>query len=75
YGSQIEMVDLSSGRVLKVAHVAYGSFNLDAAPGLVATASLSRGALTVFDRRLRLRRILEIAPTARDVATTASRGR
>jgi len=68
YGSQIELVSLDTGRVLKVAHAVYGSFNLDVAGGFVAVASLLRGTLSVYDDRLQLLRVRRIAPAARDVA-------
>jgi hypothetical protein len=68
YGSQIEMTGAISGHVLKVIHAPYGSFNLDAAGGFVTAASLLRGTLAIYDRRLRLRRTVQIAPAARDVA-------
>ena len=68
YGSQIELVSLDTGRVLKVAHAVYGSFNLDVAGGFVAVASLLRGTLSVYDDRLQLLRVRQIAPAARDVA-------
>jgi DNA-binding beta-propeller fold protein YncE len=68
YGRQIELANLATGRVLKVAHSVYGSFNLDAAGGFVAVASLLRGTLSVYDDRLRLQRVRRIAPAARDVA-------
>ena len=68
YGSRLESVSLATRRVLAVAHPPYGSFNLDADGGFVAAASLMRGTLAVYDDRLRLRHILQIAPEARDVA-------
>jgi DNA-binding beta-propeller fold protein YncE len=68
YGSRIEAVDAPTGRVLHVADAPYGSFNLDARNGLIAATSLSRGVLTIYDRRLRPQRTVRIAPAARDVA-------
>jgi DNA-binding beta-propeller fold protein YncE len=68
YGSQIEIVNRDTGRVLKTARAPYGSFDLDVAPGLVATSSLLRGTLAVYDSRLHLLRVVPIAPAARDVA-------
>jgi DNA-binding beta-propeller fold protein YncE len=67
YGSQIEMARIGSGRVLKVVHAAYGSFNLDVSAGFVAVASLLRGTLSVYDDRLRLLHVERVAPAARDV--------
>jgi YVTN family beta-propeller protein len=68
YGSQLEAVDAANGRVIRVVDTPYGSFNLDARGNFVTTTSLSRGVLTVYDRRLRLQRILRVASAARDVA-------
>jgi len=68
YGSQLEMTGATSGHVLRVIHAPYGSFNLDAAGGFVAAASLLRGTLAIYDHRLRLRHTVQIAPAARDVA-------
>jgi YVTN family beta-propeller protein len=74
YGSQLEAVDVASGRVIKVVGAPYGSFNLDARNAFVTTSSLSRGVLAVYDRRLRLQRTLRIAPAARDVAVLPPAG-
>jgi YVTN family beta-propeller protein len=68
YGSTIERVDRTTGRILTRAPSPYGSFELDAADGYVATASLLRGTLAIYDARLRLRRIVQLAPATRDVA-------
>lgn len=68
YGGTIEHVDAATGRILAHARSPYGSFELDAADGYVATASLLRGTLAIYDTRLRLRRIVHLAPATRDVA-------
>jgi DNA-binding beta-propeller fold protein YncE len=68
YGRRLETAGAASGHVLRVVHAPYGSFNLDAAGGFVAAASLLRGTLAIYDHRLRLRRVVQIAPAARDVA-------
>jgi DNA-binding beta-propeller fold protein YncE len=68
YGSRIEAVSAGTGRILKVAPAPYGSFDLAAADGLVATASLLRGTLTVYDDRLRVLHTVQVASAARDVA-------
>ena len=68
YGSRIEAVSAGTGRILKVATAPYGSFDLAAADGLVATASLLRGTLTVYDDRLRVLHSVQVASAARDVA-------
>jgi DNA-binding beta-propeller fold protein YncE len=67
YSGRIEKVDTRNGRVLGVAAVPYGSFNLTTAGSLVVTSSLTRGTLTELDDRLRLMRNVKVAPAARDV--------
>ena len=67
YSGRIELVDARSGRVLRIARVPYGSFNLTTAAGLVVTSSLTRGTLTELTDQLRLMRNLKVAPAARDV--------
>src|SRR6202011_4908862 len=62
YGSRIEMVNAATGRVLKRASGPYGSFELSAAGGVVATASLLRGTLAVYSDRLRPLRVAQLAP-------------
>jgi DNA-binding beta-propeller fold protein YncE len=64
---RIEKVDARNGRLLRVASVPSGSFNLTTAGGLVVTSSLTRGTLTEFTDQLRLMRNLKVAPAARDV--------
>jgi DNA-binding beta-propeller fold protein YncE len=71
YGSTIEQVDAHTGRVLARATTPYGSFELDAADGYVATSSLLRGRLAVFTPRLRLLRTVQLAPATRDLAISA----
>jgi DNA-binding beta-propeller fold protein YncE len=73
YGGSIEKVDPATGRILARARTPYGSFELDAGGGYVVTSSLFRGTLAVFDRGLRLRRIVPVAPSTRDVAIVAVR--
>ena len=68
YGSTIEMVELSTGRVLKRASAPYGSFEIDAANGYVTTSSLLRGTVAIYDRRLTLLRRRQLARATRDVA-------
>jgi DNA-binding beta-propeller fold protein YncE len=68
YGGTIEQVDAATGRILARAPSPYGSFELDAADGYVATASLLRGTLAIYDTRLRHRRIVQLAPATRDLA-------
>ena len=67
YGSTIEKVDAATGRVIERARAPYGSFELAAADGYVATASLLRGTLAIYNPDLRLRRVLDLAPATREV--------
>jgi YVTN family beta-propeller protein len=46
YGSSIELVDARTRRVIRRGEVPYGSFNISAAGGIVAVASLLNGAVT-----------------------------
>lgn len=69
YGSRIESVNPGSGRVLRVARVPYGSFNLAPMGSLVVTSSLSLGTVTELDSRLRVWKTVKVAPAARGVAT------
>jgi DNA-binding beta-propeller fold protein YncE len=68
YGRTIALLSLSSGHRLRVVHAPYGSFNLAVGGGFVADASLLRGSLAIYDKRLRPLRTLQLAPAARDVA-------
>ena len=68
YASSIEMVSLTSGKVLRTTTVPYGSFELDAGYGLVVTASLLRGTLAVLTGQLHVLRVIKVAPVTRDVA-------
>ena len=70
YGSQIEMVKLSTGQVLKTASAPYGSFELDASSSYVVTSSLLRGTLAIYTPQVRLLHTIQIAPAAEDVALT-----
>jgi WD40 repeat protein len=68
YASRIELVDPRRGRILRIASVPYGSFNLTLIGSNVVTSSLLRGTVTDFDSDLRLRRTVRVAPAARGVA-------
>ena len=68
YSGRIEKVDARNGRVLRVARVPAGSFNLTTARGLVVTSSLTHGTLTELNDQLRLMRSLKVAPAARAAA-------
>jgi DNA-binding beta-propeller fold protein YncE len=68
YGSTIEEVAAATDRVLARATSPYGSFELDAADGYVATSSLLRGTLAIYTPRLAELRVVRVAPEAREVA-------
>lgn len=68
YGSTIEKVDASTGRVIASARAPYGSFELAAADGYVASSSLLRGTLAIYTPNLNLLRVVKLAPAAREVA-------
>jgi DNA-binding beta-propeller fold protein YncE len=68
YGSSIEQVRAADGHVLRHASTPYGSFELDAAGGYLATASLLDGRLAVYTPALHLLRSIGLAPATRDVA-------
>jgi DNA-binding beta-propeller fold protein YncE len=68
YGGTIEKVDVATGRVITRADAPYGSFELAAGDGYVATASLLRGTLAIYTPRLKLLRVVKLAPATREVA-------
>jgi DNA-binding beta-propeller fold protein YncE len=74
YGSTIEKVAASTGRVIARARAPYGSFELAAADGYVATASLLNGELAVYTRQLRLLRTRKLAPATRDLEISDAAG-
>lgn len=69
YGSEIELVDARTRRVLRRARAPYGSFNVATAGGIVVTTSLLDGELAEF-RAADLSRWLtvKVAAAARDAA-------
>ncbi|HWD85727.1 MAG TPA: YncE family protein [Solirubrobacteraceae bacterium] len=68
YGSTIERVDAATGRVVDRATSPYGSFELAAADGYVATVSLLRGTIAIYTRALKLLRVAHLASATREVA-------
>ena len=72
YGSSIEMVSLTSGKILRTTTVPYGSFELDTGDGLVVTSSLFRGTVAVLSGQLHLLRVIRVAPVTRDVALVST---
>jgi DNA-binding beta-propeller fold protein YncE len=72
YGSAIERVSLSTGRVLRRVRAPYGSFELDTGGGFVVASSLFRGTLAVYDDNLDRERTLHVAPVTEDVVIPPS---
>ena len=68
YGSTLESVNAETHKVLRRVPVAYGSFNLATAAGLVVTSSLLDGAVSEYTTALRRWMRVTVAPRARDVA-------
>jgi DNA-binding beta-propeller fold protein YncE len=68
YGGTIESVDTATGRVLAHAGTPYGSFELAAADGYVATTSLLRGTIAIFTPGLKLVRVAGLGPATRELA-------
>lgn len=68
YGGQIEKVDATTGRVVTRASAPYGSFELAAADGYVATVSLLRGTLAIYTPNLELLHVVKLAPATREVS-------
>jgi DNA-binding beta-propeller fold protein YncE len=67
YGSTIEQASASTGKVIGRARSPYGSFELDAADGFVATASLLAGKLAIYTPRLKLLHVIKLGSATRDV--------
>lgn len=67
-GATIEQVGIASRRVVARTTAPYGSFELDAANGYVATSSLLRGTLAVYNPQLKLLHVVRLAPSTREVA-------
>ena len=68
YGSIIEKVSATTGRVVTRTSSPYGSFELSAADGYVVTTSLLRGTLAIYNPGLKLLRVVRLAPATREVA-------
>lgn len=67
YGSMIEKVTASTGKMIARARTPYGSFELDAGDGYVATASLLNGELAIYTPQLELLRTRKLAAATRDI--------
>jgi len=68
YGSSLEIVDRSSGRIRRTVHVPYGSFNVATFGSFVVTSSLLRGTVTELTDEGRVWMKRRVAPAARSVA-------
>jgi len=68
YGSTIEKVSATTGKVITRTTAPYGSFELDAADGYVVSSSLLDGTLAIYTPNLKLVRVVKLAPAAREVA-------
>lgn len=68
YGSAVEQVAAATGKVRRRAGAPYGSFEVDAGHGFVATASLLDGRLAIYTPQLKLLRELKLGPATRDLA-------
>jgi streptogramin lyase len=68
YGSSLEIVDRSSGRIRRRIRVPYGSFNVTVGGGFAVTSSLLRGTVTEVTDAGRVWLSKRFAPAARDVA-------
>jgi DNA-binding beta-propeller fold protein YncE len=71
YGSLLEIVDRSSGRIRRTVRVPYGSFNVTVGGGFAVTSSLLRGTVTEVTDAGRVWLSKHVAPGARDVAVAA----
>ncbi len=74
YGSTIEQVDAGTGRILAKARSPYGSFELAADDRYVVVSSLLRGTLAIYTPRLKLLRVVHLAPATREVALSSPDG-
>jgi DNA-binding beta-propeller fold protein YncE len=68
YGSTIEKVNATTGKVITRASAPYGSFELAAGDGYVVSSSLLRGTLAIYTPNLKLIRVTKLAPSTREVA-------
>jgi DNA-binding beta-propeller fold protein YncE len=67
YGSTLEQVSARTGAVIRRVSAPYGSFEVAAADGYVATASLLDGHVAIYTPDLKLLKVLGIGPATRDV--------
>jgi DNA-binding beta-propeller fold protein YncE len=62
----LRVQSLKDGRVLRTTRIPVGSYNVQVAFGSIVTPSLERGTLCVLDRRGRLVRRVQVAPSSHD---------
>ena len=62
----VRVFSLGDGRLLRTTEVPLGSFNVQAAGGVVLTPSLTRGTLCVLDRRGRVSLRERVAASSHD---------
>jgi YVTN family beta-propeller protein len=69
--STLELVNAVGRKILRRTSIPYGSYNIAAAGGILATTSLATGVLTEYDATtLRLLLTTKLAPDTRDLALT-----
>jgi DNA-binding beta-propeller fold protein YncE len=66
-GSSLRTHDLSDGRLRHAVRVPFGSYNVTAGAGAVATPSLASGRLTILDRAGDVRHQMKVARAVHDV--------
>jgi DNA-binding beta-propeller fold protein YncE len=66
-GGSLRTHDLADGRLRHAVRVSFGSYNVAARAGAVATPSLASGRLTILDRAGDVRRQLKVARAVHDV--------
>ena len=68
----LRVQSLKDPRVLRTTRVPVGSYNVQEAFGSILTPSLARGTLCILDRRGRLRRRIQVAPSSHDACFVMS---
>jgi DNA-binding beta-propeller fold protein YncE len=68
----LRVQSLKDGRVLRTTRIPVGSYNVQVAFGSIVTPSLERGTLCVLDRRGRLLRRVQVAPSSHDACFVMS---
>jgi len=68
----LRVQSLKDGRVLRTTRIPLGSYNVQEAFGSIVTPSLQRGTLCVLDRRGRLVRRVQVAPSSHDACFVMS---